>query len=85
MSVATHSVETHLKGLSDLENGRIRFDLYGSSYTQLQDLAQAITDAVVSASGFKALPIFDFEMFEDDTQLYHLVHDFSVWNNTTRS
>jgi hypothetical protein len=79
-TVAAYTREGHLRGTTKLENARIRFDLYGGNYPELDDLADAIAASLNNTSGFTAQLVFGFEMYEDDTQLYHLVRDFSVWH-----
>jgi hypothetical protein len=80
ISMPTHSIVGHLKGVTKLEKAQIRFDLYGPSYPQLTALKESIVGMMDQASAFSASYWFGSEMYEDDTRFYHLTFDFSVWH-----
>lgn len=80
-TISYESINT-LAGRTGLETARVRCDLYGSSYNELvgeSGLVEAICAALDAATDFSALFVFGTELFEDDTKLYHVVLDFSVW------
>jgi len=80
-SVASHVHENTLEGIDETtDHARVRCDLFGPSYKQLTDLEEAVRNAIHATPAFSAQYIFGFELYEDDTQLYHLVLDFSVWH-----
>ncbi len=79
ISIPTHRIETHLRGPTGLENPLIRFDLYGTNLLQLDNLRRALVQMMNTLNGIYR---FGTELYEDDTRLYHLVADFSVWHQT---
>lgn len=79
--VASHQQMNTLTGVDPLDHARIRCHLYGESYNVLLDLEEAVRNAMNGATTFSAQYIFGFEMYEDDTKLYHLVLDFSLWHD----
>lgn len=81
ISMPTHAITSHLKGVTKLENAQVRFDIFGPSYPQLTMLKELIVDMMDQSSTFSSVYTFGSEMYEDDTKLYHLVFDFSVWND----
>lgn len=81
ISMPTHAIATHLSGVTKLENAQVRFDIFGPSYPQLTMLKELIIDMMDKSPSFSAIYSFGSEMYEDDTRLYHLVFDFSVWND----
>jgi hypothetical protein len=80
ISMPTHNIVGDLKGVTKLEKAQIRFDLYGPSYPQLTALKESIVDMMNEATAFSSVYSFGSEMYEDDTRLYHMTFDFSVWN-----
>lgn len=81
LSVQAHDAIGHLRGVTKLENVRMRLDLFGENYAQLVTLSEAVIDAMASASGFASTYVFGTELYEDDTRLFHVILDFSVWNH----
>lgn len=79
-STVTHAQIWHLRGKSSLENPRIRIELYGEDYQKLRQLQTLVHEAILGATDFSAVYIYSTEMFEDDTQLVHLVSEFSIWH-----
>ena len=79
--VASHEQMNTLTEVDPLDHARVRCHLYGESYNVLLDLEEAVRNAMNGATTFSAQYIFGFEMFEDDTKLYHLVLDFSLWHD----
>lgn len=74
----THVRLGHLRGMTDLENPLIRFDFFGLNFMQLEALRETVIDMM--SDTFGATYRFGTELFEDDTRMYHLVADFSVWH-----
>lgn len=79
-STVTHTQVQHLRGLSTLENPRVRVELYGENYPALRQMQDLIRVALLSAVDFSAVYVFCTESFEDDTQLFHLVSEYSIWH-----
>lgn len=65
-----------LRGASDVQNTRVQIDAYATSYTAADALGSAIEAAVV---GIGAIKISEQDFFEDDTRLYRVSQDFSLW------
>jgi hypothetical protein len=72
--------ENSLKGYSGLEHPRIQIDCWSLTYAGAKELANAVRAAMDLATTFKALCISDHDLFEDDTRIYRVSLDFSVWN-----
>lgn len=81
VSMPTHSLVSHLRGVTALENGIIRFDLFGKMYLELDRLRDQIIAMMNQATEFASIHRFGTELYEDDVQLHHLVADFSVWHD----
>lgn len=76
----THERVGHLRGVTNLEHPVVRFDLFGGDFRQLDALRDTIIEMMTDPSGFGAIYRFGTELYEDDTRLYHLMADFSVWH-----
>lgn len=74
----THQRIDHLRGVTNLENPVIRFDMFGTNFMQLDALRDSIIELM--AQTFGATYRFGTELYEDDTRMFHLMADFSVWN-----
>lgn len=70
-----------LTGYSGLENPRIQIDVWGEAYSTVQTLAALVHAAMDGATTFGALLESDLDFYEDDTLIYRVSMDFSVWNN----
>lgn len=81
ISVLSHEHSPHLRGVSELDHARMRCDLYGEDFNQLVTLEAAVRAAIQGAATFQAQYVFGFELYEDDTKLYHLVLEFSLWHD----
>lgn len=68
-------------GYSGLENPRMQIDVWGATYTAAKTLAALVHAAMSAATTFSALLISDMDLYEDDTKIYRVSMDFSVWNN----
>ena len=68
-------------GYSDLENPRIQIDVWGETYASVQALAALVHTVMDGATTFGALLESDMDFYEDDTLIYRVSMDFSVWNN----
>jgi len=68
-------------GYSNLENPRIQIDVWGVTYASVQALAALVHTAMDGATTFGALLESDMDFYEDDTLIYRVSMDFSVWNN----
>lgn len=65
-------------GASDVQNTRVQVDAYARDYPTVVSLARAIAAAV--AGGFNGVRLSEQDFFEDDTKLYRVSQDFSVWS-----
>lgn len=79
LSTVSEQRPTHLRGVTDLENSRLRFDLYGKNYLELLNVRDDIESMMYDKFGVG--DNFYTELYEDDTQFFHLVIDFSVWHD----
>ena len=77
VEMPSHLVVNTLQFMNILENVRMSFHMYGTSYTALVLLKDWL-EFLMDAAGH--IYIFGTEVFEDDTEMYHLIFDFSVWN-----
>jgi len=63
---------------------RLMVSMYGESYTDLQALDAAVHVALGDGNSpqppFTSLRLFHTELFEDDTRLFHLVTEFSIFH-----
>ena len=74
----THEQVGHLRGVTNLEHPVVRFDMFGSVFPPIDTLRATIINLMCSQMG--AVYRFGTELYEDDTRLYHLMADFSVWH-----
>lgn len=66
----------HLKGESDTQNARIQVDIWAESYSEVKSL---YLEVKTSMSAISSLFLGANEVYEDETKLYRLSLDFSVW------
>ncbi len=66
------------RGPSDVQNTRVQVDVYAADYLTTKALADAVQSAVAT-SGINGVKISDQDFFEDDTKLYRISQDFSLW------
>ena len=64
-------------GASDVQNTRVQIDAYARDYPTVDALARTIAAAV--AGGFNSVRLSEQDFFEDETRLYRISQDFSVW------
>ncbi len=57
---------------------RVQIDCWAESYASAKTLAVAVKNAVTSA--LTALSIDERDLYEDDTGIYRVSSDFSVWH-----
>lgn len=74
----SHERVSHMRGVTNLEYPVIRFDFFGANFKQLDELRDSVI--TLMAQTFGATYRFGTELYEDDTRLFHLMADFSVWN-----
>ena len=65
-------------GVSDVQNTRVQIDAYARDYPAVDALACAIAAAV--AGVFNGVRLSEQDFFEDETRLYRISQDFSVWS-----
>lgn len=70
---------TSAGGPSDVQNTRIQVDAYAKDYPTAESIAAAASAAILGAA-LQATRIGVQDFFEDDTQLYRVSQDFSVWS-----
>ncbi len=67
------------------ENVRIQFDIFAESYESARSIASNLHDVMIASSYFKCIMLDEQEVFEGEqnSYLYRVIQDFSVWNKTT--
>lgn len=73
----TEIPHNHLKGASDVENSRLQIDIWAESYGEVKELFQEVK---TSMNGISSLLIGTRHEYEENTKLYRVSADFSVWN-----
>lgn len=66
-----------LSGHNSRIRARVQVDCWATTYAQAKSLATATRNALLSA--FTALNLDDRDLYEDDTHIYRVSADFSVW------
>ena len=68
-------------GGSGVDNQRCRVDIFDSTLASCEAVAEQIRLAFIAyeSANFKAVQVFNLDLYEDDTKLYHVVVDYSVW------
>lgn len=69
-----------LSGHNARVRARVQVDSWALVYSDVKSLAAAVRAALLSASAFTALNLDDRDLFEDDTLIYRVSADFSVWH-----
>lgn len=72
------STNNSTTGASNVQNTRVQIDAYAKDYASVDALSSAI-EAAVAASGINGLKLTEQDFFEDDTKLYRISQDFSLW------
>ncbi|NIT56953.1 MAG: DUF3168 domain-containing protein, partial [Aliifodinibius sp.] len=71
-----------LQGYSGLENPRIQVDIISTGLDQRRQIADQVIDAMASSTTFKAVLISSpIDEWDDNTELYQRILQFSVWND----
>lgn len=68
-----------LSGHNARVRARVQVDCWAGTYAQVKSLADATRNALLTASAFTALNLDDRDLYEDDTHIYRVSADFSVW------
>lgn len=68
-------------GGAGVENGRYRLIIYADTLGESETIAEQARIALMAAqtSKFKALQVFNISNYEDDTHLYQVIVDYSIW------
>lgn len=68
--------------LPDKENARMQVVCWAATRLAAINLAKQVEAAIVAATGFQATPIgARISGYEQDTNLYSSMQDFSIWTN----
>lgn len=67
-----------LDGPNGTENRRIQIDIWASTYGAAKTLENSVKAAMVAAS-FVNVPLSTGDLYENDTQLYRVSMDYSIW------
>jgi hypothetical protein len=71
--------QNSLDGATGLNNRRMQVDVYDTSYGATKTLAGSIKTAMAGAP-FNNLHLSSQDLYENDTKLYRVTMDFSVWS-----
>jgi len=68
-------------GGQGVENARMRLTCYSTTLAQAESVAEQCRLALKNAEGsnFRAVQVFNTDNFEDGTQLYQVIVDYSIW------
>ncbi len=72
------STNNSTTGASSVQNTRVQIDAYAGTYPAAETLANAI-EAAIAACGIAGIKLSEQDFFEDDTKLYRVSQDFSLW------
>lgn len=73
-----------LGGFSGLINPRVQIDCWAKTYGQAKALAEAVHQAMDTRNAnFDALLIDMRDDYEEDTKLYRVLQDYSIWPANT--
>lgn len=67
-----------LSGPSALQNTRVQIDIYATT-VQAAVAIEVALEAAFAASSMQNVPVLSQEFFENDTRLYRISKDYSVW------
>ena len=81
-SVVSDVTENTLDGDSGMSNTRVQVDVYGKSYGEAKGLAgkAGTVKTAMAGAAFSNIHLASRDLYENDTQLYHVAMDFSVWS-----
>lgn len=80
LSIVSETRDMTLEGNVPQARIRLRVDYFGENYNALQNLDAAVRLALSLAEAFSSYHAFATEMFEDDTLLFHLTSEFSLFH-----
>jgi len=80
--VASRNPDEHLRGDSSLLNARVQVDAWAKHAKEAEQLANEARLLMLGSSVLQATTVSGFDDFEEDTKLYRVSQDFSVWLNT---
>lgn len=68
-------------GGAGVENMRARFTIYAETLSEAEAVAEQARLALKAAASatFKAVQVFMIDNYEDDTHLYQVIVDHSIW------
>jgi hypothetical protein len=73
-----NNVENVLSGLPPIENVRMQVDVWAATYAGAQALKQSIIAAMQTWTVQNVL-ISDYDMYEQDVQVFRVLLEFSIW------
>lgn len=71
-----------VSGAAGLDNPRIQFDCWATTYESVKALGDTVRKALAVAP-FAALQMSDGDMYDYDTEIYRVSMDFSCWFKST--
>ena len=71
--------ESNLDGYAGISNKRIQVDVYSTTYGGSKTLASSVKTSMSNAS-FSNIHLSSQDLYEQDTQLYRISMDFSIWS-----
>jgi len=80
-SLAGSTPENTMCGPSTLTNYRYRFSVFSAEHKEVSQIIASIKSAMTNFA-FQNLPQSEFEMYEAETQVYHRILDYSVWDDS---
>lgn len=68
-------------GTDGVDNQRCRFNIYAKTLAECETVKTQISLALAAHdnTNFKAVEVFQLDLYEDDTHLYRVSIDFSIW------
>lgn len=72
-----------LSGYSGLRSPLYQVDVWADDYPGATDIAKAVRQAMDAATTIKTVLIEEREDYENDTSLYRVSQDFSIWHKET--
>lgn len=68
-----------LDEINGTENRRLQVDIFDKTYGGAKTLEDSIK-STLAAAAFVKIPMSSMDLFEDETQLYRISMDYSVWS-----
>ena len=69
-----------LDGYLDLENPRIQFDIYSTSYSQAKTVVENVQTTMNGSTAFASVLLSDNDLYEDEVDKYRISMDYSCFN-----